>query len=532
MASAAALALLLFAVSVLGFGEWTATPLLPDWIAWKNVELAADLDGDGSMEGVSLRDRRLSVWDGGQQVDALQDDWFVSDAMVADVDLDGVQDLVCLVWRLGRYGETHPFWEEQDKSEYSQHVFVFNYANNRLSDKWLSSYLGYEVLDMRADAYGRLVLDCRDGSQQLAEWQSWGFAYVDEEFPSELEGSLNAARLIAVGDVIPHQPIEDALCSFGSGDEGRSWTSLDLLNRATEDDLLVANLETPLVDEPRQAEGALPVFGAPPAFADGLVEEGFEVLLTANNHAADQGESGIASTKAWAKASGATLVGYSDSAVPKPTIMKRDGIEFALFDATCELNEGAPLSRTEVSKSICLVGDGDALVRAVAKAKDPARVTVCFLHAGQEGSAVPASDAERLAERLIDAGADAVICAHPHVAQPSKWVTTKSGATGFVCYSLGNFAASQMDPRTVLGLMVELDARVTVAKKGHAAPKATLSSVRVVPTVCHVDGQSSVCVQRLSEYTDQQAASHWLNGASARAVTLDALRQQWVDLQR
>ena len=230
---------------------------------------------------------------------------------------------------------------------------------------------------MRADAYGRLVLDCRDGSQQLAEWQSWGFAYVDEEFPSELEGSLNAARLIAVGDVIPHQPIEDALCSFGSGDEGRSWTSLDLLNRATEDDLLVANLETPLGDEPRQAEGA-----------------------------------------------------------------------------------------------------------------------------------------------------------HPHVAQPSKWVTTKSGATGFVCYSLGNFAASQMDPRTVLGLMVELDARVTVAKKGHAAPKATLSSVRVVPTVCHVDGQSSVCVQRLSEYTDQQAASHWLNGTSARAVTLDALRQQWVDLQR
>ncbi|MGZ3443462.1 MAG: CapA family protein, partial [Polyangia bacterium] len=73
-----------------------------------------------------------------------------------------------------------------------------------------------------------------------------------------------------------------------------------------------------------------------------------------------------------------------------------------------------------------------ALVAAVAHA---ARPTIVSLHWGHTGSLLPADDQRRLAHRLIDAGAVAVVGHGPHTMQG-----TERYRRGVIAYSLGNFA--------------------------------------------------------------------------------------------
>ncbi len=76
--------------------------------------------------------------------------------------------------------------------------------------------------------------------------------------------------------------------------------------------------------------------------------------------------------------------------------------------------------------------DGAALVAAVARAPRP---TIVSLHWGHTGMLLPGEDQKRLAHRLVDAGAVAVLGHGPHTMQGSERYRR-----GVIAYSLGNFA--------------------------------------------------------------------------------------------
>ena len=82
--------------------------------------------------------------------------------------------------------------------------------------------------------------------------------------------------------------------------------------------------------------------------------------------------------------------------------------------------------------------DAAALVAAVARA---ARPTIVSLHWGHTGMLLPGDDQKRLAHRLVDAGAVAVVGHGPHTMQGTertKWYQRYH--RGVIAYSLGNFA--------------------------------------------------------------------------------------------
>jgi poly-gamma-glutamate capsule biosynthesis protein CapA/YwtB (metallophosphatase superfamily) len=58
-------------------------------------------------------------------------------------------------------------------------------------------------------------------------------------------------------------------------------------------DITVANLEVTLAGEPYKG---YPQFSAPDELAETLVQSGFNVILTANNHSCDRGDKGVIRT--------------------------------------------------------------------------------------------------------------------------------------------------------------------------------------------------------------------------------------------
>ena len=76
-------------------------------------------------------------------------------------------------------------------------------------------------------------------------------------------------------------------------------------------------------------------------------------------------------------------------------------------------------------------------IRAL-REEDSTAVIVVSLHWGQEHTMEPTPMQRRVAHRLIDAGADALVCHHTHTLQTIERYCGK-----YIYYSLGNFIFDQ-----------------------------------------------------------------------------------------
>lgn len=543
------------------YSLWLHGAFLPSWIRWERIERAADLDGDGAFEALSLEDHMLRIYEGERLAASTPARWLISDAQAADIDDDGALELVCLAWKRGSFGSARPFWVEQDELEFSQHVFIFTYHGGELRQKWLSSDIGIEVERMELDSLGRLCLTLTDGSERSCEWQEWGLTYLDEETPSMREALFSAATVLAAGDVIAHEGIlreaksvgADASASTGtqasagsgtdaatdtgagsgmgtgSGDARYDFSALfsGISGLVGACDIAAVNVEGPLVTDESLVSGSFPLLAAPSELAADLVDSGFNVFEAANNHIFDLGEAGIAQTiKSWEKlGSQATLLGVrpatADDSAPKPSYVEANGMKLALFNATSLVNSSGDAEALDAWQ-VDQTKDGSKLAAAIAEAESTSDLTICFLHLGEEYAEEPSGTDEQLIRSLIDAGADAVICSHPHVVQRAERLTTAAGNSAYVCYSLGNLAANQPYPETVLGCL----ARLTIKRPADGSA-AFVSSCELIPTVCHFTG-SETRVFALEDYTDELASGHSLNSLEAQSITTEGLRTQWL----
>ncbi len=172
--------------------EETAADAPAAWTCWQSRELAADLDGDGVREsrvlvGEAAGDANLHgacVQTQGTSVFESPQGWEVFDALVSDVDGDGADELVFMVWKRGSYGPYRPFWVEDDPQTWSQHVYVYEMRQGRIAPIWMSSQLDFEVASASFDEAGRLVLATPEGGWSAWQWESWGFV-LDEAYDAD-----------------------------------------------------------------------------------------------------------------------------------------------------------------------------------------------------------------------------------------------------------------------------------------------------------------------------------------------------------
>lgn len=290
----------------------------------------------------------------------------------------------------------------------------------------------------------------RESKEKSVETVGQDSAAVQEIAPeAKPDSTVEEVTFFAVGDVLFHTPLfkdcaEDSLkCDFGYIFE--AWRP-DIAAA----DIAIVNQETIFV--PRASGYAsYPSFGSPEEVGLAEIAAGFDVITHATNHTIDRGSAAVDYTLDFWAGKPAVVLGIHASApaADSVAVIEKKGIRFSLVNFTYGLNgQRLPAGRPFL---VDLLDSAGAWVEKVRRAERAADVTVAFMHFGTEYTELPSKEAVRFAEMAIDAGADILVCAHPHVVEPFGIYTTKSGNRALVYWSLGNFVSNQQQLATNLG---------------------------------------------------------------------------------
>jgi hypothetical protein len=173
------------------------------------------------------------------------------------------------------------------------------------------------------------------------------------------------------------------------------------------------------------------VFRMPDDYVHCLVNAGFDILSTSNNHASDFGPEGRERTERVLDSSGIAYAGSLDSPY---TILVREGIRYG-FVAFSPFRE-------------CIsIKDTLQAVRIMDELRDQCNIMIVSVHGGAEGADYQHVTREsevylgydrgniyEFAHLAVDAGADVVFGHGPHVTRAMEIYRDR-----FIIYSLGNF---------------------------------------------------------------------------------------------
>lgn len=201
-------------------------------------------------------------------------------------------------------------------------------------------------------------------------------------------------------------------------------------------DLSIINVEMAISDRGAPVPGKEFVFRAPPSAADRIGAAGVDVASLGNNHARDFGPEAMADTRVLLEDNGVAVVGAgsSRSAAFAPASFDVDGVSVAVIGISYIVpgGFGATSERSGVASGR---DDSGADVATIAEAAASHDVVIAYVHWGIERRTCESDVQRSQAQALLDAGATAVIGAHPHVLQPIERLDSGQ----LVVWSLGNF---------------------------------------------------------------------------------------------
>lgn len=275
--------------------------------------------------------------------------------------------------------------------------------------------------------------------------------------PPEPEKVIATATISSQGDLLMHKPVFDT-CRQSDGSYDFESIFRYLKDYTASYDYALANLETTFGGDDFKYQGN-PEFNCPDALADSVVDAGFDMLLTANNHAADTRAVGITRTLEHVRSKGlATLGTQLNDEEKKYEVVDINGIKVGMVcftyayshnGDTFSLNGLAPI-KDEGQVNFFMNNNLDKLYteaeQHMADMKaDGAEATIMFIHWGVEYQTTENSTQNKIAQRLCDMGFDVIVGGHPHVVQPVELLeSTVDPDHKTVCiYSLGNAVSNQ-----------------------------------------------------------------------------------------
>jgi poly-gamma-glutamate capsule biosynthesis protein CapA/YwtB (metallophosphatase superfamily) len=236
-------------------------------------------------------------------------------------------------------------------------------------------------------------------------------------------------RILATNDRYPFNDTADYLASF---------------------DLTVGNLECVVSTLGARIPDKQYTFEATPRGFDRLVAAGFDIVSLANNHSGDYGKDAFSDMLAKLPTYNITpLGGGANLAEAHTPVIKKVHSTTVGFLAYCEIgpNSFAATATTPGHAWLDLT-----MMQADIKALRPqVDFLIVFTHWGVEYQLSESGHQQAMAHLAVDAGADFVVGAHPHVIQPSETYHGKP-----IVYSLGNFVFDQMWGVAAVGQVLAL----------------------------------------------------------------------------
>lgn len=277
-----------------------------------------------------------------------------------------------------------------------------------------------------------------------------------------LRDSISAVTINLVGDLMCHKPQTTNAATKNGYDFNPSF---QYVKPYLEDaDLTIGNLETTFAG-PLQPYSGYPAFNSPDEYCAALKQNGFDFLVTANNHSMDTREEGLQRTLEVIKKNGLGYAGTYTSQRDKDStrILNIKGVKLAILNYTYGTNGSYPADSHKYMLNVIDSADiTNSVKQALAKGAD---MVLVFYHMGVENVSEPTQAQKDAARFALDAGAKLVIGAHPHVIGPTKLIYSPGSAdTAFVAYSLGNFISNQYWRYTDAGVILTLHIEKNVTR--------------------------------------------------------------------
>jgi len=453
---------------------WWYGAFLPAWIDWK--EVATDYS-DGY---VVLKDRKVRLYSDTSCKTVLwssERDWFVQNVVIKDLDQDGVEEIIMLVWKHGSYGKHRPFWVEKNDIRLKQHIFIYSNSpskKTRLFARWMSSELGFEVESIASGQGDGLIVTVRSERSMLWKWHGFGIKPISDTKASEI-------KLMCAGDNLIHV----SLIRNDRTGAGLYEKISQVIQKA---DIAAINLESMLVDDDNEISD-FPRFGTPVGVGNSLLDAGFDVIGLANNHVLDKGKYGVDTTIDFFSEKQIPCFGacgskeYTGDYKDSVAFVEKAGIRVAFLGFTYGTNQLAcPKGYPYMVEKF---DDRERMLRQIDYARGRADIVVVYAHWGDEYATEPNEEQQELARIMAEHKVDVIIGSHPHVIQKYDIIKDrKSGHKTIVYYSLGNFISGQTKEGTQEGMLAELS--ISKDEKGNV--KINNYTGRKIKTVC-VDKQ-------------------------------------------
>ena len=267
-------------------------------------------------------------------------------------------------------------------------------------------------------------------------------------------------------------------------------------------DIAVANLEGPITEYPSKTliGGSFTkelTFTFATSTVMALHRSGIDIVSLANNHTDNFGLEGFNQTQYWLQTVGIEYFGNpwngtSTSLRTRNLIADTDSTK--KFIENSEYSSPIATVITQNDIRIAFVGyhqfqrGSDKVIAEIKRVATIDTFVIVMPHWGEEYSPTPSEGQKKLARAFIDAGADAIIGAHPHVIMDHEII---NGVP--VYYSVGNLLFDQyFSPEVMKGNIIELQ-----LVQGSDVPK--LDKVMVHET--HLDRVKGVTL--VGEYADK-----------------------------
>ena len=251
------------------------------------------------------------------------------------------------------------------------------------------------------------------------------------------------------GDLLLDRGVRRVIEAHGGSPDCLFTPAMDSLFAQSQ--VVVANLECPATTVKAPVFKRF-IFRAEPQWLFTLRRHGITHINLANNHSIDQGRDGLMDTRRNILLAGMTPVGadstmqaaaqpvlLSSLHLPPSTLHQSQRNIWLIASVRMILENFAYLDdRPSVSQEPM-----DTLLHRVARlrSQDPSAVIIVSLHWGAEHTLKPVPAQRHDAHRLIDAGADVLVCHHTHTMQTVETYRGKN-----IYYSIGNFIFDQERP--------------------------------------------------------------------------------------
>lgn len=311
---------------------------------------------------------------------------------------------------------------------------------------------------------------------------------------------MATATIGATGDILLH----DLVIKSGYNEEDGTY-NYDYMFRwfseyVSQMDYAAANLEVTLAgDDNGYPFAGYPSFNAPDEIVDAAKGAGFDLLLTANNHAFDTGITGMKRTQQVIEERGMDHLGTRPNKNANRYIVREiNGIKIGMICYT--YISGYTNAKNYILNGNYLPTEATPLINGFhykdlntfytnlageleKMNADGAEATVIFIHWGTEYKTMPNESQKKIAQKLCDLGLDVIVGNHAHVAQPVELLTstTYDSHKTLCLYSTGNtvsniYKSGDFPVNTEDGMLFTF----TFAK--YSDGKVLVESADVIPT--------------------------------------------------